>query len=305
MNGWFPHINYNKEIISGNADIWITPTVGDPYTIGQGFRSIWQGLTPVYGKNDGTTQVGKELLNTFYGQYEGSDGGNWAGFNGGGGQIDIYQGTHLIDSIVKGCIPRFGKTYFGFLYPYQPDASGYRQLYIDDIAYADGILTEFQIGDNDVVVWQVATGTYTRQLWSKLWGVDTRIDIRDDETPRKVFAVGNETWMMNETHIGTFIRPIDSPYGYIIHGDLYYPDARMIGDKLRVVGSYANGTPRFDIWIDFNTARVDLRTVTDIPPPIIDPVPPDTINPGPDPSPPISELPRPEKFGKITELTWK
>lgn len=297
MNGWFPRINSEQVIASGNDDIWLTDSNGSRI-VGKGTTPIWERNVLIYNTYNGTTIVGGELLGHAYNQYEGSDQARWAGVDlSSSGRVDIYSDLVKLDSIEGACNARFGPNSIAWLYPYQTNPIYYRKIVIDYNDYISGIITDFQISPLDgLIVWQTATGTYTREIWTKEYG---KVSIRDDETPLKVFEMGSEYWIFSNTGIGAFVRPLTSPFGYWIQGDLYYPDGRMIGDKYRIVGSYGNGTPRFDIWIDFNVPRVDLRTVGNTIPPDPEPEPPD-----PEPEPPKPDPPS-NKFGKIKELIWK
>lgn len=265
MNAWFPQLRADGLIASGNDGIWITDAVGSKQLSLGGTNPVWAAGAIVFNLKDGTTYVGGDVVPVGYNEYRGADDGRWAGFIGvGDGRTDVYSGSTRIASEPNICVPRFGGSRFAYLTPYQ---SRMRNLVVDNVIVTSGLIMEVQMSrGGEFYVYQVATGTYTRQIFND---TNQSVSIRDDETPLIAFIGPNrEQWMVSNTQDGAFVRPLNSPIGYLIEGDLYYPDARMLDGKLCVVASFSNGTPRFDEWIDFNSPRRDLRQVTPVQPTI-------------------------------------
>ena len=257
MNGWFPKFKFDGTIASGNAGIWITTTSSHSYQYdANGLAPIWANITLIYNRNNGTSQVGDSVINSAYNDYRGSVSGNWAGFLATGlGRLDRYNGTQLVGSINNATLPRFGGPQFGYLSPWQANE---RALIIEGTVAAIGPITDWQwerFGAFHVYV--VATGTYTKEIRDPS---GQNISIRTDENPIVVFMYDSYPWLVTGCSESlTFIRPFNSPFGYYIAGDLFFPDAIMVGERLQVAGSLADGTPRFDNYVDFSKPRTDLR----------------------------------------------
>ena len=272
MNGWFPKLRADGVIASGNAGIWRTPLVGTAAQLSPvGTGPVWASSALVYNRNDNTTQVGNggadggwgAVLPIAFNDYVGSDIGQWAGFlSVGTGEIHRYKGPTLMDAISGACAPRFYGGAFGYLQPFQPGPGNQRQLIVDGILRASGVIIDWTADRGGrFFVYTRATGTYTKAIIDSK-GNDCTIRRQADESPLVAFfGPGDLPWIVSVTpESGTFVRMIYSAGGYVIQGDLYYPDARMMGDRLHVVGSLGNGTPR-EIWIDFTAPTVDLREV--------------------------------------------
>jgi len=264
INGWYPRLRADGVVASGNAGIWISPPAGEPYQVSPvGTSPIWAAITLVYNRNDHTTQVGNTVLPRAYNEYVGSDSGNWAGFVAvGTGRVDRYNGPNLIASLAGVCAPRFLGPQFGYLQPFQPGADNRRALIIEGQTRAEDVILDWQADRGGrFYVYTVATGTYTRRIMDHK-GNDCTIRTQADETPLVAFlGLDDLPWILSgTTNSGTFVRMIYSAFGYVIPGELFYPDARIVGDRLKVVGSTSNGTPRVE-WIDFSAPKVDLRLV--------------------------------------------
>jgi hypothetical protein len=266
MNSWFPRLRADDVVASGNAGIWLTPLSGTPRQVSPvGTGPIWAGQTLVYNRNDNTTQVGALVLPTAYNDYVGADTAQWAGFAGGAvGHVDRYRiessdtpVCRLVESIPAACAPRFYGPSFGYLAPYQ---SINRSLVVDGVVAATGVITDWTVDRGGAFyLYNVAVGTYGHRLYTQLHQ-DVTIRPALDEVPLVPFlGLDGYPWMLsNAPTAGTFVRMIYSAFGYVIPGELYNPDARIIGDRLHVVGSLSNGAPR-DVWIDFTAPKQDLR----------------------------------------------
>lgn len=254
VNGWFPRIGASGRIASGNTSVWVDGVL----VASEGGSPIWAGDTLVYNNRQGATVVGTSSVPMAYNEYRGSDDGRWAGFVGNNGRVDVYSGVTMIRSIDGACAPRFAAGQFAYLRPYQ---SSNRELVFNDAVIASGPIMDVVLGDG-IAVWQIATSAYARALMT----LNGAVHVRTDETPIAVFvAPDGKPWIVSGTNnVGTLVRPLDSAFGYLVAGDFYYPDARMVGSRLRLVGSYSNGAPRFDEWIDFTATRTNLLT---LPPP--------------------------------------
>lgn len=266
MNGWFPKLRNDGVIASGNAGIWLTSLAGEPSQVSPvGIGPIWCGQQLVYNRNDGTTQVGVDkVLPIAYNDYIGCDCGQWAGFKAVGlGQVDRYNGSSLTASLPMCCAPRFYGLSFGYLTPYQPPPTNIRTLLVDGVPRASGVIIDWvadRCGGSYLYV--VAVGTYGKDIYDNK-GNNVTIRSQKDEAPIVNFTnpADGLPWMLSgTTDSGTFVRMIYSAGGYVIPGELFFPDARIIGSRLHVVGSLANGQPR-DVWIDFSAPMVDLRKV--------------------------------------------
>lgn len=272
-NGWFSKLRADGVIASGNSGIWITPLSGEPFRVSEvGTSPVWCGQQLVFNRNDGTTQYAASVVPRAYNEYVGSDAGQWAGFDASGaGRVDLYHGKTgtkgaeavLVEPIPSAFAPRFYGASFGYLAPYQTGADYLRALVIDGVSRQTAVIIGW-VADRagGFYVYTVGVGTYGKRLFDND-GHNVTIRAQEDETPLIAFTgIDGLPWMLsNVPSAGTFVRMIYSAWGYLITGDLYYPDARIIGDRLRVVGSDAAGQPR-NLWVDFDPAkRVDLRTV--------------------------------------------
>ena len=270
-DGWFPKINSGGAIASGSAAIWLTDAQGSHLVSEVGTSPVWAGGALVFNRKNGTTDVGGQVVHADYNELIGSDDDRWAGFYApGDGRVDVYRGMTKESSNNTMCAPRFGGPHFAYLAPFQAE---WRNLVVDNVVIAHERIMDVQLSrGGEFYVYMQATGTYTRQI------VDHKgrlVSLRDDETPLVAFVgPGGEPWMLSGTQIGTFVRPLNSSMGYFIEGDLYNPDARVFGDHLRVVASYANGMPRFDIRIFFAAPRIDLTKIGAVQPPIEPPIVP-------------------------------
>ncbi len=262
MNGWFPHINRVGQIASGSSEVW----VDDALVTTEGGNPFWLGTALGYSnRKDG--DAARVILPTGeikagYNVLTGSDDTRWAGFFAPGeGRLDIYAGLELARRIEGGCSARFAPGAFAFIHPFQ---STYRALILNEVVVDRGAIVDSALYSDGFIVWCVADGyRYTLKTASG------DVNIRDDETlVAAFFGPDEQRWLVTATQTGTLVRPMRSHMGYRIVGDLYYPDARMIGARLRVVGSTENGDPLFDNWIDFDAERIDLRANPPIQPPI-------------------------------------
>lgn len=273
VNGWFPKLRADGVIASGNAGIWVTPLTGPPVQVSPvGIAPFWAGQTLCYNLNNNTTQIGTfdKPLQRAYNDYASSDDGQWAGFVAGTGRVDRYRlvngfyikGASLVGSVIGASAPRFYGSSFGYLFPYQPGADNQRTLFIDGVAKAHGVLLDW-VADRtgQCYLYVTATGTYTKRIFDQEFN-DITIRSQQDETPIAAFiAPDGLPWILSgTTNAGTFVRYLYSAAGYVIQGELFYPDCRVLGDRLRVVGSSSAGEPRTE-WIDFTSPMQDLRLV--------------------------------------------
>jgi hypothetical protein len=281
MNAWFPHINPDDSIASGDTSVW----VDGAQVAAVGGGPVWAGRTLIYSNRlDGSAArviVGGVPVVGGYSALVGSDDDRWAGFAPGQGRIDLYHGITLERQLPECCAPRFAPGIFGYLSPFQSQPPAYqRTLFINDAPVAKAAILDFVLGDG-LVVFQIATGVYTRALLLPSGEV---VSIRDDEAPIYLFrGPGGAPWIVTQTQTGTLVRPLFSTSGYRIPGVLDNPDARMIGARLRVAGS-DRGQPRFDNWIDFSEPRIPL---------IADPAPDRPAPSVPDPQPQPQPVPEP------------
>jgi hypothetical protein len=266
VNAWFPRLRADGVIASGNNGIWLTQLNNaqiEKSPVGAG--PIWAAQRSVYNRNNGTTQVGAEVVPYAYNDYVGSDHGEWAGFAAVGlGVVDRYNGHIKTDAISGICAPRFCGASFGYLEPFQTGPTNVRTLWLSGATRAAGVIIDWVAdrGGNHFL-YTVGVGTYGKRIMTHK-GEDVTIRSQQDEQPLVTFVGPDDLpWIVSgTTNSGTFVRMVYSAFGYRIPGDLFYPDARMIGDRLRVVGSFNNGAPNFDNWVDFDPAkRIDLRTV--------------------------------------------
>lgn len=253
MNGWFPKINRDGQIASGNKGIWLDGKQVSDY----GTSPFWLGTTLCYNRNDNTTQIGEEILPIAYNEYYGSERDEWTGF--ANGHVDFYKGlvkTNEADGLTLAKYAGYGSVYgfnLAYVAPYQSED---RTLVYNNIPIYQGKITNYQMSLNGIIAWQVAISTYGRQILTQ----GGSISIRTDENPKIIFDYLGQSWIVSQTNIGTIIYPFLSHYGYYISGDLYYLDARVLGNKLLVVGSDSAGN-LLKRDIDFSLPRVDLRNI--------------------------------------------
>lgn len=261
MDGWFPKLDEAGRVASGSDGIWVTDAVGPRLMSATGTGPAWAGAQLVFNASDGTTNVDGVPVPAAYNELVGADDGRWAGFHSvGAGRLDIYRGAVRIASEPGICCPRFGGGRFAYLVPFQTAQDEVRSVVLDNAVVATGRIMDVRLSrGGEFYVYLTATGTYTRQIYDQS---GRAVGIRDDEVPLVAFVgPGGEPWMLTGTDAGAFVRPVSSPLGYLITGELFYPDARMFGGRLRIVASLHDGTPRFNEWVDFSAPRTDLRVV--------------------------------------------
>ena len=273
---WFPRLQQYGAMLSGNAGIWLTQGGVSRQISPVGIGPIWAGFAPVYNLNDGRTSVNGYVIGEAGNDYSGSDDFQWALVNGSG--ASFFHNQSLARHIPGAWAVKFGGSRIAYLLRVSEHVT---RLMVNDAEMARGeILTPCLSHDGAVLVYQIATGTYTRQILSEDGKV---LNVRDNEAPIVAFlGPGGQPWLMTGTpDVGTLVYPAFSQDGYQITGDLYYPDARMterlvsnaideldpeaqigetVENQLRVVGSLNNGALR-EVWIDFAAPRVDLRLV--------------------------------------------
>ena len=255
MNGWFPKINSLGEIASGNAGIWLTYPDGKSIKVSDhGTSPFWIGNKLCYNRNDGTTQVGEERIGIAYNNYYGSEQENWTGFIASGiGKVDFYTGSERNNSAEGICLAKYSGEHLVYVAPYQNE---FRTLVYDNIAIFQGKVMDYVLSPAALIAWQIAISTYGRQILNQ----GDVLSIREDETPRVAFEYLGQSWLMSQTNIGTILYPFLNYYGYYLPGDLYYSDARILGNKLLVVGSDSSGR-LLKHWIDFMQPRVNLKEI--------------------------------------------
>jgi hypothetical protein len=267
-NYWFPRLRNDGVVASGNTSIWLTAPDGTAQEgAAVGGWPVWAGQTLVYDLRDGRTQVGRSIVAQEYNEYAGSDIGQWAGFVAGNpSRVDRYdvniantEIVTLLESIPTACAPRFYGGRFGYLTPYHENV---RTLVVGG-AHVTGpaVITDWCADKGGACyLYTVAVGTYARRIFDHR-GDDVTVRPQLDETPY-VVLVGPDghPWMVSWTPTHTFVRMVYQAAGYAFDGDFLNADARVIGNRMHVVGSTSNGQLR-EAWIDFAQPRVDLRTV--------------------------------------------
>ncbi len=255
MNGWFPKLRADGTIASGNAGIWLTDSSGSRQVSLIGTGPFWLGNLLCYNRNDGTTQIGDAIVPHAYNAYF-SHGDKWNGFlASAAGHVDFYTGTVKTGDADGLCLVKptidDGRVYVS---PYADEA---RTLVYNNVPIFQGKVTNYVLSGTGLIAWQIATGTYTRQILNQ----SQILSVRDDEDPILGFEFLGQTYLVTQTQIGQLVYPLGSHFGYIRRGDLYYPDGAVFGNRLRLVGSSGSGDPLFDNWIDLTAPRVDLRKV--------------------------------------------
>lgn len=265
MSAWFPRISARGDVASGDTHVFVN---GEPRS--PGHHPVWIGDRLVHSMPDGDdrTFAGGGYVPGAYGALTGSDDDRWFGFSTlGDGRLDLYQGSHLVRSFLGATCGRLAPGRFAYLTPYQSVPPAYeRTLFVNDAPLYRGAILDVVLSEHDCVV-QLATSTYGRSL--RRAEDDARVSVRDDEIPIATFRHHGIPWVVATVQpTGTIVHPFGDPLGYLIEGDLYFPDARLFDDRLLVVGSTARGEPLFDNWIDFSAPRVDLskRSAPEKPP---------------------------------------
>lgn len=257
VNGWFPKINSLNQVVSGNDGIWLD---GVQVSL-KGTNPFWIGTKLCYNLNDGRTQVGDNIVDKAYNEYYGSEQNEWTGFlSSNGGHVDFYNGsikTNEASGLTLAKYAGYGSVY-GFNLAYvAPYNDGNRILVYNNVPIYQGWVTNYAVSLNGIIAWQIATGVYSRQI---LIGAGI-ISIRSDENPISVFEYLGQSWILTQTEVGLLCYPLGGVFGYYISGNLYYPDSRVIGNRLRIVGSSSSGEPLFDNYIDFTEPRIDLNNI--------------------------------------------
>lgn len=259
IDGWFPRLRKDGVVASGANSIWITPTAAEPFQYAiPGARPCWADDILVFNLKNGSSKVGDTIIPIEYNEYQGSNSHSWAGvIQGKVGQIDIYNNTEIMTTILGGCLPRFGGERFAYATPYQAPGN-IRDLIVNGKIVATNTIMEVAFEEHGVFyLYQIATGVYTRQI---LDDASKAVNIRDDENLVAAFiGPDNRHWLVTVVNdYGVFIYPVGDTMGYRINDELLNPDVKMFGDKLRVVASHSNGEPQFNTYIDFTASRVDL-----------------------------------------------
>lgn len=262
MNGWFPKINSLNQVASGNDGIFLTnPDNSVVKVSSKGTSPFWIGNKLCYNLNDGRTAVGDEIIDKAYNNYYGSEISRWTGFIAvGEGKVDFYDGINLYNSADKAVTAKYagyGSIYgFNLVYlaPFQADI---RSLVYNNILIANAFIPDYGISLNGNIAWQIAVSTYGREIHSYVG----RISIRSDEGIVAVIDYLGQSWLVTQCDVGVMIYPFLSHFGYFLPGDLFYPDARVVGNLLRVVGSSNSGEAKFDNYVDLSKARIDLRLI--------------------------------------------
>jgi hypothetical protein len=261
MDAWFPKINAQGEILSGSNGIWLTDVNGHSRDISPvGTSPFWLDEKVVcFNRNDGKTQMGSGITEAAYNEYR-AHGERWTGFvPDGAGRVDFYRGTVKYDEAEGLCQAwPVGDDGMVYLAPFQSGPTEVRSLVYNNTSIAQGKILAYVLAPSGLIAWQTATGTYTRQISNQ----SQHLSIRDDETPILGFDFLGQTYLVTQAgSIGQFVYPLGSHFGYLRRGDLYYPDGRVFGVKLRLVGSTGRGEPLFNEWIDLTSPRTDLSKV--------------------------------------------
>lgn len=262
LNGWFPAISLDGDILSGNAAITQTRLEGRRIAIAaRGTHAIFAGRAPVWNDYIGGSVVNGQRLDRAYDDYRGSDDGHWAGAtNSGQGQVDTYWNGQRQREIPLATCPRWGTGKFVYLTPFQDGA--HRSLMVNGAVQQQGPITNCALSpDGRVLVYQ----TNYAQIWAEdkaPIAPNHPLNVWHQEDPVAAFLDPTGwPWVVTITpDAGTLIHPIlgDLQYmGYRLLGDLHGCTARMIEGKLLVVGADA-GWLRTE-WIDFAAPRTDLR----------------------------------------------
>lgn len=252
MNGWFPKINAQENILSGNDGIWLTPKGMLPFQISPvGTSPFWLDELICYNRNDGTTQIGDSVIPKAYNEYY-SFGSKWTGWLSNG-HVDFYEGTKLVNQADGLYMAKDGfNNSIVYIAPYQFEN---RTLVYNNEAIFQGKVLKYVLSESGLISWQIATSTYDRQILNQSF----IISIRKDEDPIFSFDFLGQTYIVTQAQIGQLIYPLGSHFGYFRPSKLYYPDGLVVDNKLRLVGSDARGNPLFDNYIDLLSPRQDLR----------------------------------------------
>ncbi len=254
VNGWFPKINSSGVIASGNKGIWLTHPDGKIEQVSLiGTNPFWLNDKLCYNRNDGSTQIGDDIIPLAYNVYFSSDE-YWTGFLGTKeGHVDFYKNTTKIGDNNGLCLAKYSGANLCYVAPYDKED---RTLVYNNLPIFQGKITNYVMSPGSgLIAWQIATSTYGRQILNQSF----IISIRTDEDPIFAFDYLGQTYLVTQTQIGQLIYPIGSHFGYHRPGDLYYPDGKVIDNKLRLVGSDGYGNPLFDNYIDLLSPRQDLR----------------------------------------------
>ncbi len=257
MNGWFPKINKIGQIASGNNGIWLTDIDGKQKQVSPtGTNPFWAGDKLCYNRNDGTTQVGINVVPIAYNTYFGSESDLWTGFlSTPNGRVDFYKDIDKINTADGICLAKNSNNNLCYVSPYNNEN---RTLVYNNVPIFQGKVTNYILSSpSGLIAWQIATSTYGRQILNQ----SQIISIRTDEDPMFGFDFLGQTYIVSQTQIGQLIYPLGSHFGYFRAGELYYPDGKVFDNKLHLVGSDGNGEPLFDNYIDLLSPRQDLRLV--------------------------------------------
>lgn len=299
MSGWFPKLNRNGDVVSGDGVVFVN---GE--TRGPGNKPVWNGP----GRVVASGLPGSVLIDTATGarvdvalgfnELSGEQRtGQWAGWKPGDdrqGFAAFYRGgeTEPWTTAAGITAPQYSDlgSHLAYINPYQAIA---RNLICDNRPIASGPITSVSVCES-AIVWQVASGMYTYAVFGARFGADglpgatEYLGILPWEDPQ-VFDTPEGPWVLSVTQDpGVMLRPFGSNRGYRLVGLFYYPHAAFVQGRIRIVSSSDHGAAQ-----SMDIALTDPRVVLAdqaVPPVTTPPKPPDPVIP-PKPVDPPKEPP--------------
>jgi hypothetical protein len=290
-NGWFPHFSVSGKIASGET------SGGGIYVEGQriavtGWRPRWIDDVRV-AFNAGNQQHG--IWNGATVEYV------TPGFSvtpGGGGKYVGWAQAPPFEAFLNGntsigvnvgepWVSRRGD------YVFPTDFRGEAHAIIlngREIVPARRHLVDPRTEDG-LVVWSEYRSIHGRQTYGWRGGAIEDLglfdpvgdaDIHNEFSPIPLMTPRGP-FVFHGTHWGAVVRPWGSRLGYVLVGELYFPDAICLGDRVFLVGSNAGGAPVLKS-IGLDEAMVDVleraRQIVGAPPVVV--VPPVVVPPKPE-----------------------
>lgn len=283
MSGWFPRLNRNGDVVSGDGVVF-----ANGVNRGPGNRPVWNGPSSVVASGlpgsvliDTATGARVDVAEGFNELSAEQRTGQWAGWRPGDdrqGFAAFYRGgeTEPWTTAAGITAPQYSDlgSHLAYINPYQAST---RNLICDNRPIASGPIMQVSVCES-AIVWLVATGVYTRAVFGARFGADNlpgaseSLGILDWEEPQ-VFDTPEGPWVLSVTQDpGVMLRPFGSNRGHRLVGLFYYPHVAFVQGVIRIVSTDAHGTPQ-STDLALTDPRVLLEPTT---PPVIPPKPPDT-----------------------------
>lgn len=267
MSWWFPRLNRFGEVISGNGTLLL-----DGHDLGRpGYSPCWQddnhviaaspftgGTATIVNVRTGTVD---ELPWVFAGRAGNAPGvsagqGSWCGWSDA---IGLVTNDVVLDSLAaSGSIDRMTGT-LGYLTPYQSDT---RRVVIDGFTVRQSAPADnLRLADGAATWMEWMNGRW--KLWGRLGHDQPKplgpLPLDEPEFLSVPVICDGQYWVVLQTAVGLVVFPWGDTDGYILEGEVQFPDAIWVDGKIRIVATLSNGTP-VQHNISLAGPRTDLST---------------------------------------------